>query len=469
MEVSFTKRGVSAAMVGAFLATLGGCSGDPVLAAAGIGGMICTVGDFAVSMRRGRSGQEMRATGEAVSEGSSGLSVTSIAGETVELSVEVRLPLGVGRVESFEAGNEPFEVTGHTETQLGYSVDIRARPEVYGEYVLGEIYARSRSKLGLFSVRKRLVPEHKEGMEKENRTNRESRKNSCAGHEKAWIVRVKVYPRFYPLMIEVLSLLGEGVDSDVGASAAKKRRIGRGMDYAWSREYEPWDSPRFIDWKATARRGRLSVKEFFEDLAGRGVLVFFDGRAPGRQSADEMARDLLSAALGLAGTGQRATMVLSQGGSHRVVEGTGEDVLRASLAAVFESVSEADPDVFALFPPAVESSLLRIVRKERGGVEAGAIKGGVGQDAYDAALRLVRRGHGDLVYIGCPLHDAAKSIRLISEAASRGARVSTFLPTKPWLDARSLEEAYEWRVSWIKILETFERATTSARAVLVIP
>lgn len=457
-EVSITKRGASAVSAGAFLAALGGASGDPVLAAAGIGGMICAAGDF-VSKSRWISKQEANATSAAVSEVSSALQVTSIAGETVELSAEVRLPPGAGKVELFEAEGEPFEVTGHAEVQGGYELGIRARTEVYGVYALRAIYARSRSGLGLFSVRKRYVPEPHNGIMAKEFSTDLNRKGSDAGAgaEKAWLVQLKAYPRFYPLMIEAVSLLGEGSDSDLGATSAKKRRIGRGMEYAWSREYEPWDSPRLIDWKATARRGRLSVKEFFEDPAGRGVLVFFDGRAPGKRSADEMARDLLSVALGLAGTGQRATMVLSRGGSHRVVEGMGEDVLRASLAAVFELVSEADPEVFALFPPAVGSSLLRIVRKERDGVEEGERKEGVGQDAYDAALRLVKRGQGELVYIGCPLHDAAKSIQLISEAASRGARVSTLLPTKPWLDARSLEEAYEWRVSWENLVESIER------------
>ncbi|MBC7238182.1 MAG: DUF58 domain-containing protein [Chloroflexi bacterium] len=233
-------------------------------------------------------------------------------------------------------------------------------------------------------------------------------------------------------------------------SPARLRRLGRGEEYAWSREYEPWDSPRFIDWKATARRGRLSVKEFFEDQGGRGAVVFFDGRAPGRISADEMARDLLSALLGLAGAGQRVTLFLSRGGACRRVEGGAEEALRAALAEVFEVVG-ADPEVFALIPPAVRSSLLGMIRRGRGGAGSGLPEDEAGREV----VAMSRSGRvGDFVYIGCPLYGASGALGMISEVASHGARVRALLPTRPWLDAPSLEEAYEVRVSWARLQES---------------
>ncbi|MEN3037512.1 MAG: DUF58 domain-containing protein, partial [Candidatus Methanosuratincola petrocarbonis] len=237
------------------------------------------------------------------------------------------------------------------------------------------------------------------------------------------------------------------------------------------REYEPWDSPRFIDWKATARRGRLSVKEFFEDQGGMGAVVFFDGRAPGRISADEMARDLLSALLGLAGAGRRVALFLSRGGACRKVEGGAgagagaEEALRAALAEVFEVAVGADPEVFALLPPAVKSSLLRAIG--RGG-------GGKGperpvSEAQREVAAMARSGRvGDFVYVGCPLYGASGALGMISEFASQGVRVRALLPTRPWLDAPTLEEAYEVRVSWARLQESLGKIVLQGRTLKAV-
>ncbi|MGK0230055.1 MAG: hypothetical protein ACI9US_002729, partial [Gammaproteobacteria bacterium] len=40
----------------------------------------------------------------------------------------------------------------------------------------------------------------------------------------------------------------------IGASVSK--RLGRGLDFAEVREYQPGDDVRMIDWKVTARSGR---------------------------------------------------------------------------------------------------------------------------------------------------------------------------------------------------------------------
>lgn len=465
-EASLAGRGASAVSAGAFLAALGGASGDPALISAGIGGLVLVAGSRALGARRpgGKAAEPASGAGLGLQaeEGPgshSAREITSIAGETVELSLEAELPGGFRRVKSFGA-EAPFEVAGHAETLVGYAIDIRAAPEFYGEYLLGEIQADSGSPLGLFSIRSRLAPapwgDWAEGGAPDDA---EAGGGAPLG---AWIVRLKAYPRFYPAMLEALSLIGEWSDPGGASASLYWRRVGRGEEYAWSREYGPGDSTRFMDWKGTARRGRLMVKEFFESPAGRGAVVLFDGRAPGRRAADEMARDLLSVALGIAASGQGAAMVICQGDSHRAVRGSGEEVLRAALAAVFDSVSVADPEFFELFPPSVRSSLLRVARRRSGAGESGAGKEVAGRDGYADALRLVRGGCGDLVFIGCPLHNAAGSLRLISEAASIGAGVSAFLPTKPWLDAGSLEEAYEMRVSWGKILSTINSALGQA-------
>ncbi|MEJ5292200.1 MAG: DUF58 domain-containing protein [Candidatus Methanosuratincola sp.] len=304
----------------------------------------------------------------------------------------------------------------------GLRVRVALKPDLYGRYRLGRVVLRGRSRLGAAEAVSALDLD----------------------------AEVKAYPRFYPLALEALSLLGEG--SPEGEGQASLSMVGRGMEYAWSRQYEPGDSPRTLDWRATARTSRLFVKEYLEDRGGRGALVFFDGMAPGRRSADEVARDLLSAVLGILASGQEVVLVANRGESHGVAAGAPEEVLRAALSEAFGTVLRVDTEAFSLFPPAVHSSLMRLLKRQ-GGSGVGGGDGGIRKrDAYAEALRLMgERGLG-LVYAGCPLYGTREVLAMLSEAASRGRLARVMLPTKPWLDAGSLEDAYVIKKSWQKIL-----------------
>ncbi|GLQ90510.1 DUF58 domain-containing protein [Dyella flagellata] len=52
------------------------------------------------------------------------------------------------------------------------------------------------------------------------------------------------------------------------------RLYGRGMDYAESRAYQPGDDVRRLDWRLTARSGRLHTKLFQEEREGQLLLLF---------------------------------------------------------------------------------------------------------------------------------------------------------------------------------------------------
>ncbi|MEN3051737.1 MAG: DUF58 domain-containing protein [Candidatus Methanosuratincola petrocarbonis] len=458
-----TRRGLSFAVSGAASAVLGLAASDPILGGAGAAAGVLLLADFLAARRRSNAGyyaipRRMKAS--------------TVAGEEIRLSVSLEGVPGIdsmlgsggalgeaadlhgeegGSKERGKGGekvagirvNAPFRVAGVSWEGGTPVLHLSIRPELYGDYRLGGIRAEVRSPAGAW-VREITI-----------------------GAE----IAVRVYPRFYPLMLEALSLLGEGPLE--GEAAAAGRRLGRGLEYAWSREYEPWDSTRFIDWKATARRGRLSVKEFFEDRGSRHSLVLFDGRALGPTSADEMARDLLSVLLGLssghAADQQKVTAIFSRGdqpGVRAIESASLAEALREGLAEAFGIVAGSDPSVYTLIPPAVHSSLLRAIRRRSPGrSSAGAVDPGAeaGRDAYAEALRVARKSgwRGDLFYIGCPLFGAPGALRVISECASAGMRVRALMPRKPWLDAGSLEEAYVVKRSWEAVSSAVSRACGS--------
>lgn len=69
------------------------------------------------------------------------------------------------------------------------------------------------------------------------------------------------------------------IDSRAARAGQQSSRLhGRGMDYAESRAYQPGDDVRRLDWRLTARSGKLHTKLFQEEREGR-LLILLDSHA----------------------------------------------------------------------------------------------------------------------------------------------------------------------------------------------
>ena len=80
------------------------------------------------------------------------------------------------------------------------------------------------------------------------------------------------------------------------SGASVSRRLGRGLDFAEVREYQPGDDVRMIDWKVTARSGTAHTKLFIEERE-RPVLLLVDFRANMRFGTRGMYKSMLAARL----------------------------------------------------------------------------------------------------------------------------------------------------------------------------
>ena len=82
-----------------------------------------------------------------------------------------------------------------------------------------------------------------------------------------------VFPSVEPTdeMLAVLPILSGEMESQL---------MGRGSDLYRIRDYQPEDSARHVDWKATAKSGELKVREFTREDE-RSVRMIFDNPAPG--------------------------------------------------------------------------------------------------------------------------------------------------------------------------------------------
>lgn len=107
-----------------------------------------------------------------------------------------------------------------------------------------------------------------------------------------------------------------------GQGTYRTRFRGRGMEFAEVRAYEPGDDVRSIDWRVTARRGKVHTKLFHEERE-RPVLLVVDYRRPmffatrGRFKAVQASRLAALLAWQALGNGDRVGGVLFSEEHHR--------------------------------------------------------------------------------------------------------------------------------------------------------
>jgi len=260
----------------------------------------------------------------------------------------------------------------------------------------------------------------------------------------------RVFPRVMVALIRAaLFLLREerGGEGDIPT-----RFKGPGTEYADTREYTPGDSLHYIDWKATARYGKLMVKEFFLE-AGRGAHIIYDVRAAGPISQDKLATDFLNTCLGVVEQGYPVGVTVHDG-DRVLLHSTDEpprQVLKMAMGYVLESMEADLEDIDRLIDPLTSAQIrkfLRGVKEERIKrmleFEAKVIQDKLGEP-HRFLVRLSRQ-------IDEPRHfllisqlsgEIVEILQLTDEIRSRH-QLTIIQPTQPWREAKSLEEAYRW-------------------------
>lgn len=139
---------------------------------------------------------------------------------------------------------EPAVVRSRLPARARASLRYQARPQARGLYEFGDIHVRCATQLGLL-IRQQCVPMR---------------------------TAVKVYPNVQNLRRYELALQRHRMQA-----LGLRRAAERGQCYLFEclRDYLPGDELRNIAWKATARRGRLIVREFGAERS-QNILVMLD-------------------------------------------------------------------------------------------------------------------------------------------------------------------------------------------------
>ena len=155
-------------------------------------------------------------------------------------------PLAVALTDDVPEGLavEPRVVRGLLLPRGRASLRYEARPRARGHYEFGDIHVRCATQLGLLIRQKRI------GMR----------------------TPVKVYPNVQNLRRYEMALQRHRVQA-LGLRRAAQR--GKGYLFESLRDYLPGDEMRDVAWKATARRGKLIVREYGAERS-QNILVMLD-------------------------------------------------------------------------------------------------------------------------------------------------------------------------------------------------
>ncbi|MEM2109382.1 MAG: DUF58 domain-containing protein [Candidatus Odinarchaeota archaeon] len=190
--------------------------------------------------------------------------------------------------------------------------------------------------------------------------------------------------------------------------AHKSRDKGIGMDFFGIRRYDPSDELRWVDWKATARTGKLMTREY-ESERNIKVMILLDSSAS--MSAGDMENNKLEYSI-------RAAVLLSQIALSR----------RDEIGLV---VYSSKIDVF-IEPRSGSKQIFRILDALAKVSSSGVSK------TYNAVKYTVERMRKNVFYI--MLTDLEGSAKPILESAklikAKGSEVLIISPFSPWFEVK---------------------------------
>jgi len=263
---------------------------------------------------------------------------------------------------------------------------------------------------------------------------------------------VFVYPRSFFAALELLKSAGVGRGAEAGSVYA-----GRGRDeYAWSREYVYGDDIRDMDWKGSARLGKLLIKEYFSE--GACVCVVFDARVPGPVTLDRLTAAFLSAVAKAVREGYRVLLLVYDGRrvdfSERPLSGA--DAAKAALGIVLRArfVPLQVVDVFYDTSTVRDSARLYALSKSRGVKRILETELKSSRDFLRAVASIVNllKEEDSVTFLTSFSGDMKELLECIDRLYNRGVKIEVVVFSKSWIDSggKEAEERFNRALEIIK-------------------
>jgi uncharacterized protein (DUF58 family) len=298
-------------------------------------------------------------------------------------------------------------------------VTLRVSPRLTGQYSTERVTALVSSRFGFFSTS--VMPK--------------------------LAIEVNVYPRFLVAALAVVELL---IRSGAGHSGEQETELlGPGFEYADTRPYQPGDSLRRIDWKATARFSSLMVKQYYRESGGSLNLIYLLD-TPGPRTHDEMATQFLNLLVSASSSGTPVS-VIAYAGEDLLAKftGRGREVLVPALSLVLNKSELSVEDMYSLLdivPVSQERRILLLTGKAKLAELLKHARAVGPRQNRDSARLIAEISTTEPSPSSIILSSLVSRNHLLPEIidhlTSIGHAAIIAYPREPWTDTRDLEEAY---------------------------
>jgi len=264
---------------------------------------------------------------------------------------------------------------------------------------------------------------------------------------------LKVSPRVMVALIQAALFLLRGGREGAGEHPIPFK--GPGTEYADTRAYVPGDVLHHIDWKATARYGKLMVKEFFLE-AGQGAHIIYDTRAVGPISQDKLATSFLNTCLGATEQGYPVGITVHNGEKVLLhsTEESPRQILKMVMGYVLESMKVELEDIDILIDPFTSSRIKRFLNK----VKEESVKQDRLKEPYKFLAHISHKINEprQFLLISQLSDEVVELLQLADEIQSRH-QLTLIQPAEPWREAENLEKAYQWYERMCRIKDILAR------------
>ena len=329
-----------------------------------------------------------------------GVSLRLVAGDVGRVKVEFEAPKLIRLLVKHPL---KFCVVKPHQTQTNSQITLEFKPKLAGSYSSDEIYVECRTDLNMFNV-KVGIPFKSE---------------------------VTVIPRVIPAVVRALELIASASRAGPMYEYPLTHRVGRGTEYAETREYVAGDEFRRIDWKATARLQKLMVKCFHEEVGGE-VNLIFDLKTAGPVSADITATEFLNMATALSTQNipYRITIINAENEVETLKFDDWREALATAVKYALKSVKLDYTYLYEIIGPQPTRELMKLMKIAHE------------EDASNPANREINGEWMDAIAITCLIGDLTWLMNMWDDVKKHGGRLTVHTTSKVWMDSRSLEEAY---------------------------
>jgi len=273
-----------------------------------------------------------------------------------------------------------------------------------------------------------------------------------------------VYPRVMEVAVEAVSFLLEA--GGMGLWDQPTQIKGNGLEYAESRLYVTGDPMKRMDWKATARLGRLAIKDYYIE-GGLKNHIIYEASTPDPISTDVLLSSFFRTILAYAKiTSSLGLTIYNRTGVHY----HGLDI--PSRLAVYHVMRYALKGVewgfhqlFDVLDPKAVVSLERLLGRleassswnSKGLVkEVGLIREKIPNknliDFLDSENNMTQ-----LLVVTSLTDDILPILELARSSRKKGWKFHVLQPTKPWLQSSDLEDSYRLWKNHIKLKRVFRQ------------